>query len=199
MPPSKKLLAAFIFLFLFSVSGFSQDSLGAVHVWNVVSKKLEEGKYELTFGGSITGNWQVYAPNQTLLNEKTIVLKFADSNIVQVGDFITQGTPKEISSVIVENSKVSVYESSLQWKAVIKIKGTVPSKLQGTLFYTYGINDEYYPSTEAGFVTAMEGGAEAASIKIASININKPISSCGDDGTKNKSLVTISFSVCLVE
>lgn len=193
MPPSKKLLAAFIFLFLFSVSGFSQDSLGAVHVWNVVSKKLEEGKYELTFGGSITGNWQVYAPNQTLLDEKTIVLKFADSNIVQVGDFITQGTPKEISSVIVENSKVSVYESSLQWKAVIKIKGTVPAKLQGTLFYTYGINDEYYPSTEAGFVTAMEGGAEAASIKIASININKPISSCGDDGTKNKSLVTIFF------
>jgi len=88
---------------------------------------------------------------------------------------------------------VSVYETSVQWKAIITINGTVPAKLPGTLFYTYGKNDEYYPSTEAGFVAALEGGAEAASIKIASIDINKPINNCGDDGTKNKSLVTIFF------
>ena len=128
MWPSKKLIAAFSFLFLFSVSGFSQDSLGAVHVWNVESKKLEEGKYELTFKGNITGNWQVYAPNQTLLDEKTTVLKFPDSSIVQDGDFITQGTPREITNIIFENKKVSVYESSLQWKAIIRINGTVPAK-----------------------------------------------------------------------
>ncbi len=188
---TKKLIAVFSFLFLFYLSGNSQDSLGAVHVWKVDSKKIEEGKYELTFNGSITGNWQVYAPNQTLLEEKTVVLKFADSSIVQEGDFIVQGTPKEISSVIFENTKVSVYEATVQWKAVIKINGAVPAKLQGSLFYTYGINDEYYPSTETGFVTAMEGGVEAASVKIASLDINKPVNNCGDDGTKNKSLLTI--------
>ena len=190
---SKKLIAAICFFFIYSFAGYSQDSLGAVHVWNVASKKIEEGKYELTFKGNISGNWQVYTPNQTLLDEKTVVLKFPDSSIVQEGDFITQGTPREITNIIFENKKVSVYESSLQWKAIIKINGTVPAKLQGTLFYTYGINDEYYPSTEAGFVTSMEGGAVAASIKITSLDINKPVSNCGDDGTKNKSLVTIFF------
>ncbi len=188
---TKKLIAVFSFFFLFSLSGNSQDSLGAVHVWKVDSKKIEEGKYELTFSGSITGNWQVYAPNQTLLEEKTVVLKFADSGIVQQEDFITEGNPKEISSVIFENTKVSVYEASVQWKAVITINGTVPAKLQGILFYTYGIDDQYYPSTETGFVAAMEGGVEAASVKIASIDINNPVNNCGDDGTKNKSLVTI--------
>jgi len=190
---TKKLIAAFSFFLLFSVSVFSQDSLGAVHIWKVDSKKISEGKYELTFSGTITGNWQVYAPNQILLEEKTTVLKFADSSIVQEGDFIIEGSPKEISSVIFENTMVSVYETSVQWKAIITINGTVPAKLPGTLFYTYGKNDEYYPSTEAGFVAAMEGGAEAASIKIASIDINKPINNCGDDGTKNKSLVPIVF------
>jgi len=190
---SKKLIAAFSFFFLFSVSCFSQDSLGAVHVWKVDSKKIGEGKYELTFSGTITGNWQVYAPNQTLLEEKTTVLKFADSNIVQEGNFIIEGSPKEINSIIFENTKVSVYEASAQWKAIIKINGTVPAKLSGTLFYTYGINDEYYPSTETTFVATMEGGAEAASIKIASIDINKPVNNCGDEGTKNKSLITIFF------
>jgi len=64
---TKKLIAAFSFFLLFSVSVFSQDSLGAVHIWKVDSKKISEGKYELTFSGTITGNWQVYAPNQILL------------------------------------------------------------------------------------------------------------------------------------
>ena len=188
---TKKLITAFSFLFLFSVSAVAQDSLGAVHTWTVASKKISEGKYELTFSGTITGNWQVYAPNQTLLEEKTTILKFADSGIVQQGDFIIEGSPKEISSVIFENTKVSVYEKSVIWKAIININGTVPAKLPGTLFYSYGINDEYYPSTETTFVTTMEGGAAAASIKIASIDINNPVSSCGDEGTKNKSLLTI--------
>jgi thiol:disulfide interchange protein len=193
MPLTKKLITAFAFSFLFSISGFAQDSLGAVHTWKVTSKKIGDGKYELTFNGTITDNWQVYTPNQTLLEEKTTVLKFADSSIVQEGDFIVEGNPKEISSVIFENTKVSVYENSVQWKAIIKINGTVPAKLQGVLFYSYGINDEYYPSTETTFVTAMEGGAAAASIKISSIDINHPISPCGDEGTKNKSLITIFF------
>ncbi len=189
----KKLTACLLFLQFFSLSGFAQDSLGAVPSWKVDSKKLEEGKYELTFSGLITGSWQVYAPDQTLLDVKTTEVKFADASITPEGNFIIEGSPKEISSIIFENTKISVYESSVQWKIIIKINGAVPAKLQGTLFYSYGKNDEYYPSTEYSFVTAMEGGVEAASIKISSIDINNPKSPCGDDGTKNKSLLTIFF------
>jgi thiol:disulfide interchange protein len=192
MSLTRNLIAAFSLICLCSVSVFSQDSLGAVHVWKVDSKKIEEGKFELSFSGSISGDWQVYAPNQILLDEKSTVLKFADSSIVQTGDFKLDGVPKEINSIIFENTKVSVYETSVQWKAVIKINGTLPAKLQGTLFYTYGRNDEFYPSTSVSFVTNLEGGVEATTrIKIASIDINNPVSPCGDDGTKNKSLLSI--------
>ncbi|MEP6700716.1 MAG: cytochrome c biogenesis protein CcdA [Bacteroidota bacterium] len=193
MSLKKKLTAIFSFLLFFTIPTFSQDSAGAVQGWKMESKKIGEGQYELTFTGNITGDWQVYSPNQTLLDVKTTELKFADSNIVQEGDFVLEGRPKEISSIIFENTKVAVYETSLQWKTIIKINGTVPAKLQGSLFYTYGKNDEFYPATVKPFVIALEGGVEAASIKIASIDISKPVSNCGDDGTKNKSLVTIFF------
>jgi cytochrome c biogenesis protein CcdA/thioredoxin-related protein len=189
----KKLIAFFPILLLFSIATLAQDSLGAVHNWKIVSNKIGEGKFELIFSGTIKGDWQVYSPNQTLLEVKTTELKFADSSIMQEGDFVLEGTPKQINSVIFENTKVSVYEGAVQWKTVIKINGTVPAKLQGTLFYTYGKNDEYYPSTVVPFVTAMEGGVEAASIKIPSIDINKPVNNCGDEGTKNKSLIAIFF------
>ncbi|MEO7922621.1 MAG: thioredoxin family protein [Chitinophagaceae bacterium] len=177
-----------------STPSLAQDSAGAVPAWQVTSKKIGEGKYELVFSGTITGDWQVYAPNQVLLDVNTTELKFADSSIVQQGDFAAQGVPKEINSIIFENTKVTVYESTVQWTVVIKINGTVPAKLQGSLFYTYGRNDEFYPSTLVNFVTPLEGGVEATSrIRIPSIDINNPVNPCGDDGTSNKSLLTIFF------
>lgn len=188
----KKLSAAFLFQSLLFISAAAQDSLGAVHQWTTESKKLEDGKYELHFSGKVEGNWQVYAPNQVLLEVKTTELKFADSSVMQDGDFIRTGTPKSVSSVIFENTSVEVYEGNADWKAIIKINGEVPAQLRGSLFYTYGKNDEFYPSTEAPFTVALEGGVAAdSSLKISSININKPVSNCGDEGTKNKSLLTI--------
>ncbi len=191
MQTIKQLIATIGLVFFFLLSGFAQDSVGAIKDWRVESKKLDEGKYELTFTGNITGKWQVYAPNQTLLDIKTTELQFADSAIVQEGDFSIVGTPKEISSSIFENTKVKVLENTVQWKTIINITGTVPENLQATLFYTYGMNDEFYPSTVVPVVTKLEGGVKAASIKIASIDINNPANNCGDDGTKNKSILTI--------
>ena len=80
------------------------------------------------------------------------------------------------------------------WKVGIRIKGAVPGKLQGTLLYTYGKKDEFYPSTSFSFVVPLEGGIQStARIKIPAIDINNPVNNCGDDGTKNKSILTIFF------
>ena len=109
----KKLIAVFSGFLFFLMPVSAQDSLGAIRDWKTESKKLEEGKYELTFTGTITGNWQVYAPNQTLLEVNTTELKFADSSIQQQGDFKSEAAPKEISSVIFENTKVSALSTTL--------------------------------------------------------------------------------------
>lgn len=187
----KKTAASLLVFFLLGTAGYSQDSLGAVHNWNIQSKKIGERKFEITFSGTISGGWQLYAPNQTLLDVKTTELKFPDSSIVQQGEFISGISAREISSTIFENTKVKIFESQVEWKAVISIKGTVPAKLQGSLYYTYGKSDEYYPATVHPFVVALEGGTEATGLKISSIDINKPVNDCGDEGTKNKSLLTI--------
>ncbi len=188
----KKLFVTFYFLFSIALSAIGQDSAGAVHDWKITSKKIGDNKYELSFNGSITGNWQVYAPNQTLFDIKTTELQFPDSSIVQDGDFIFESTPKEINSAIFENIKVGVFENEIQWKASISINGTIPAQLQGIIYYTYGKEDEFYPSTRHSFVIPLEGGvASTARIKIASIDINKPASPCGDDGTKDKGILKI--------
>lgn len=192
MPLPQKLIVTFSILFFVALSAFSQDSAGAVHNWKITGKKIGENKYELQFNGTITGNWQVYAPNQTLLDVKTTELQFSDSSIVQEGDFIPEGAPGTISSPIFENTKVSIYETSVQWKVIVRINGAVPAKLQGTLFYTYGKNDEYYPSTVYPFVVTLQGGVESSTrILISSIDIDHPVNDCGDTINKNSSLFAI--------
>src|SRR3569832_1644102 len=188
----KRIVALFSFLFLLTCIVMGQDSLGAIRDWKAVSKKLDKDKYELNFSGTVSSGWQVYAPNQTLLEVKTTELKFADSSIVQTRDFVLETQPTEIISAIFENTKVGIYETAVQWKTIIEISGDVPAKLSGTLYYTYGKSDEFYPATAVPFTVAMEGGVEATwQSKVSTIDINNPVSPCGDDGTKNKSLLTI--------
>lgn len=159
--------------------------------WEVTSKKTAQGQYELSFSLPATGKWQVYAPNQVLLDVQTTELKFADSSIVQQGEFRLSPGAKKVNSTIFEGTAVRVYEGRASWKAVIVIKGAAPSRLQGTLYYTYGSMDEFYPSTPVEFSVALEGGVEAAGIRIPSIDIHNPVSDCGDEGTKDKSLLSI--------
>jgi cytochrome c biogenesis protein CcdA/thioredoxin-related protein len=176
---------------LLAVSGHAQDST-AFAGWETKSKKIGEGKYELTFSVPIQNGWQLYAPNALFLESKTTELKFADSSIVQEGDFVLSSTPKEITTELVPGSKISVLEGTVEMKAVIVIQGPVPAKLQGSLFYTYGKGNEFYPSNEYHFTVPLEGGVESTTrIQVASININQPVNNCGDEGTKGKSILSI--------
>ncbi|HLG39370.1 MAG TPA: thioredoxin family protein, partial [Chitinophagaceae bacterium] len=90
---------------------------------------------------------------------------------------------------------VNLYDYGATWTMKISFadKNSVPAQLQGKLLYTYGKEpDFFYPSTEFSFTVALEGGTESkARIKINSIDIHSPVSPCGDDGTKNKSLFSI--------
>jgi len=196
-----KPVIAFFFCLFFLQSSFAQparmtgsdgDSSGGVKSWKVEAKKISEGKYELSFIASSLNGWWVYAPNQMLLDVKTTELKFNDSGIRQQGEFIAESGAKTITSSIFEKTKVDIYENSAAWKAIIIFNGIVPAKLHGTMLYTYGRNDEFYPSTSFTFSVACQGGVEFKTrILIPSIDIKHPVKDCGDAGTKGKSIFTI--------
>jgi cytochrome c biogenesis protein CcdA/thioredoxin-related protein len=176
-------------LIFISIASFSQDS--AVYKWNYKSQKTGEGKYELIFSTNGITGWQLYAPGQDLGGVKTVELKFADSSISVEKGFSTTGESRSFASSFFENTTVKVYEGLTEWKIPIIINGKVPAKLQGKLSYFYG-NNEAFNSEFLDFNVGMEGGVETTTIiKIPSIDIKNPTSSCGDDGTSGKSIFTI--------
>jgi cytochrome c biogenesis protein CcdA len=187
--PTSFLLSLFLFL---SWSSFAQDSAD-IH-WNKTeSKKTGDGKYELTFTAPVTDNWKVYAPNQALSGIRSVELKFADSSIVPANDFVVSGSPEKINDPLFPDAAVGIFKEKIEWKASISIKGDVPAKLQGELHYFYGKDDGFYPGVLA-FTVKLEGGIESTTkIKVASIDIKHPVNNCGDDGTSNKSILSIFF------
>ena len=177
---------------IFLLVGFfvqAQDSTQPFQ-WKVTSKKIADGKYEIIFSTGGNKNWQLYAP-QTLSDVPTTELQFSDSSIQATNFLKDSGTAKTEQSAIFD-APVKLYEGPTTWKEVVTISGAVPANLQGTLLYTYGKGEEFYPSTAFGFTVPLEGGVEATTqVLVPSININKPVNDCGDHGTQNKSLLSI--------
>lgn len=180
-------IAAFSLLFSFLATALhSQDS--ANYKWSVSSKKIGEGKYELIFSTAGVPGWQLYSPSQTIPDLTTTELKFGDSAISQHAGLTEGGTSREVKSEAWDNRQVRVYEEGTEWKLLISISGTVPANLQGELSYSYGRSNEFYTGIFP-FNVALEGGvASTLRIKIPGIDINRPLSNCGDDVGQHRSM-----------
>ncbi len=181
--------------FLLAVLSFTMASAAAQEAspfaWKVTSKKISDGQYELIFSTPGNPAWELYAPSQILSEVSTTELRFADSAVQAVGNFVDSGQSRTVQSVIFEQA-VKVYDQPTAWKQVVRISGQVPSFITGTLLYTYGKGEEFYAGTPYEFTVNMEGGVVSTSrIIIPSIDVKNPTSPCGDDDTDDKSLWTI--------
>lgn len=188
---TRLIIASLLTALFFSNTSHAQDSL-AIYQWSVASKKIAEGKYELIFSTDGKDGWQLYSPDQTIdlvPNE----LQFSDPSVSVEGK-ITEASPsKETKSELFDGAAIKIYEGPASIRAVIKFLNadSVPAKLNGQLSYSYGRGMEFYP-VQYEFSTELEGGLQSTSrIKIASIDINKPVVDCGDDGTKDQSILRI--------
>jgi cytochrome c biogenesis protein CcdA/thioredoxin-related protein len=183
----------FSLFFFFITSHFlilAQDSLP--FKWAVGSLKTGEGEYEISFKTTATMGWQLYSPDQHFSDIPSAELVFPDSSIILLYALKDSGFSKTIKSKIFDNQPFKIYDGFVIFKAKIRIRGVVPANLPGTLKYTYGRSDEFYPLTEFPFTIALEGGqSSTARIKIKSFDIGNPVTNCGDGGTEGKGLAGI--------
>jgi thiol:disulfide interchange protein len=180
----------FIFFILAGVLTHAQDSIQPFK-WTVSSKKISANQYQLIF--STTGNkgWDLYAPDQLLSEVPTTELQLSDSSIIITNGYADSGSFKKSNSALFD-TVVKTFEGPATWKKTITFPGVIPGHLQGTLLYTYGKGEEFYPSTALSFNVSLEGGVNTtAQIKVPTIDLKNPVNNCGDDDTADKSLFSI--------
>jgi thiol:disulfide interchange protein len=188
----KAIVQAGLFI-LFILAGYlthAQDSIQPFK-WSVTSKKISSNQYQLVFSTSGNKSWELYAPDQSLSEVPTTELQLSDSAIVVTNGFEDSGSVKKAHSALFD-TLVKTYQGPITWKKTITFTGVIPGHLQGTLLYTYGKGEEFYPSTALSFNVSLEGGVNATSkIKVPTIDLKSPVNNCGDDDTADKSLFSI--------
>lgn len=176
---------------LLSISSVSVGQDSTVYKWEVTSKRLAEGVYELTFATEGNSKYLLYGPNEVISEVPSTELQL-DSSVTFQRPFKETGNPKSIPNALFDNTVFKMYEGPTSFSATINITGKVPANLLGKLSYTYGKGDEFYPATLYSFSVPLEGGvASQVRIKINSFDLNNPVSNCGDEDAGGKSLAGI--------
>ncbi len=181
MAKVKWLSAVLFFLIGFSANSIAQDSS---HVkWQVTAKKKAEGKYDLSVSGSIDKGWYIY-PKMEMEELEGIVLNDEDSatTFIQVASFSKQIIIKD--GVFEKN--VDAFASSVQFNQVVSITGQVPAVLKFTISYDIADGKTFLHHDDP-LAANLEGGvavaANANRILIPAINLDKPLTDCGANGS----------------
>jgi len=190
---AKFLRSLFFFSFLLSfLFSYSQvDPTPPVIKWTVTSKKTGDKKYELTFTTPDLPNVKFYAPGRDLDGINSAKLIFIDSSVA-AGDISTQANIRSVPSSVFSKGTVDLLNGPVEWKVNIDCKDIVPAKLLGNLVFFYNYGDVFMADPPFTFSVPLEGGVVTGTkIKIASIDIKKPVDNCGDSDIENKSLFNI--------
>jgi thiol:disulfide interchange protein DsbD len=179
---------AFLLLFISFLQLHAQDSTALA--WQVSSVK-KGNNYQLVFKATIKPGWQLYGPDQDISGTPSMELGFADSSITANAHFTSEGKSLKRNISLFDNAAFTLYDTGGTFTLPLRINGTVPGHLLGTLNFFYGKNNEFY-SDSYSFTAELEGGmSTGARIRISGLDLKHPVSDCGDTGTEGKGLLSI--------
>lgn len=176
----KKFSLSVIALIAFIVASAQTDSLLK---WQTQAKKTGEGSYELVAKTTIPAGWHVYGNNPS--QEGLDAVKFipAYENAKLSGEIAFDKSAASITDPIFENKKLNVFTGTIEIRQQVKITGFIPATLKGSITANLGKGKDQFSPSEFTFEVTLEGGAAVsnttAQIKLASVDINKPLQDCG--------------------
>lgn len=185
------ILSSLVFLSFFS---YSQNE--SFLKWNIVYDKIGDQLYQITATTEIPQGWHVYGNNPKVegLSNIKIITDFENDSLINELNF--NKPAQTLKDVLFDNQIVNVYTGSLQIKQQVKISGTIPNSLSGTI-EAFLAKDNDFKQDAFVYQVKLDGGVIVSDdnnkIKIASIDVNHPLSDCGDKSTMNNSLLITFF------
>jgi cytochrome c biogenesis protein CcdA/thioredoxin-related protein len=182
----------FICIYFLLAGNFAQAQTADSVRWMVSAEKKSANEVELIFSALIpSGKW-IYV-DQDLQEESLFpVIELADRS-VSFSDSLTIAPPlNSYSDPLFDGRSVSVVKDSLVIRKTIEWPDQLPAFIKGQLIYTIAGADEFLPGNMVEFNLAVAGGADDRfDILKESILIHQPVTDCGDETTKGKSIWTI--------
>lgn len=159
--------------------------------WQITAGKVTDTLYELQVKGTLEKGWYVYAENVADEGLETVQLKW-DNNQVQKEKTHYTTVAAYINDPVFENKRFKVFENSIAFSQFVKFTGPVPASLTITITGFTSNGKEFLPIEEKREVPFGGTAEKISDIKLRSIDLARPVSTCGEQqNNANKSLLTI--------
>ena len=186
----KYIVIPFIFL-LFGFSSYCQPGIN----WSFGLHRNNDSTYTLQAVAPLASGWYAYGINKTIDGLSPASFTFDYENVKATNNVIYEGNTASVNDAIWQK-KAAVYTGDVRFSQSIIIQGAKPAFLKGTANISIAKGTEFY-AIEQPFSVAVEGAEKnnngASSIKLSSVDINKPIADCGQKTEASESLLTVFF------
>ncbi|MDZ4809442.1 MAG: thioredoxin family protein [Bacteroidota bacterium] len=170
-----RLLSLIIFHFI-SLAGFCQQ---APVLFDIKTERSPENKYIIIIHATVPKGWHVYAADDSTNGLQAIHTEFDNQNISTL-PLISDQLPVSITDNIFDNQSLKVYRTSFTLTQPIHIEGTVPASLSVTVKGFAANQTEFLPIEETKEIQLEGGFIINKGLKLSSVDINNPVSGCGD-------------------
>jgi thiol:disulfide interchange protein len=177
------MIASLLFLWLLAAA----QNTGQVK-WQVSSLKINDKEYSIIAKGTITTGWHIYTNKKPIEGLEKAAINFTDSSIQKNGELEITGAEKTGNDEAL-GQPASTIENELVFTQKIKFQSVVPAVLKLSLIYNFANAETFLPEAGEKFDVKLEGGAAVDAtdnrIKIAGLDLNKPVADCGSATVKN--------------
>lgn len=175
----KKILFSFLAVLSCLLVSAQTDSLLK---WQVQSKKIGNGLYELTAKTTIPAGWHLYGTNPTVEGLESPKFTPNYEKAIPQATVTYNKTAEIITDDLFDKKKVNVFTGEIEIKQQVKIDGFIPGTLKGNLTANLGKAAEFAPQDQI-FEVTLEGGAavsaDSKKIKLTSVDLANPSKDCG--------------------
>lgn len=180
----------FMLLLALPFNAFSQQSPFA---FELSARKTGDNTFRVEVRGTVSPGWHMYAQNRHVEGLESLSINWEQENI-KVEKTEISAKESIVNDRIFENQRLNVYTGDVLLIQDISVSGVIPAEAQLKVTGFAARADEFYPVDESR-TFALEGGSHAAasSIKLASVDLAKPIANCGGANDTDKGLLTIFF------
>ena len=171
----------FLFLAVFSCL-FVSAQTDSLLKWQVQSKKIGNGLYELTAKTTVPSGWHLYGTNTAVEGLESPKFTPNYEKAIPQASVTYNKSAETIIDAIFDKKKVNVFSGDIEIKQTIRIDGFIPGTLKGTVTANLGKADAFVPQEQV-FEVSLEGGSaiseDSKRIKLTSIDLDHPVKDCG--------------------
>lgn len=162
--------------------------------WSYTSQKTGPNAFNIKVTATLPTGWYIYGINKTVDGLTPPTFKFQYEKVRVESDPGFSSPPIVLKDPLFDGKSTNIYKGTVAISLGVAVDGIIPPDFKGTLTTFASNGKEFYPMEEAFQIPVagvVRSNANQPQIRVASIDLQSPLSACGGYTSEKKSLLAI--------